>query len=80
MSTFIKFGLATIAAVGATMAQAPPAQNLMPHQLKPNVYWLEGGGGNTGVIVGNNGVIIIDAKTTAPQGKMVIDEVANITP
>ncbi len=80
MSTLMKFGLAAIAAMGVMLAQAPPAQNLMPHQLKPNVYWLEGGGGNTGVIVGNNGVIIIDAKTTPAQGKMVIEEVAKITP
>src|ERR1035441_3751172 len=80
MSTLMKFGLAAIAAVGVMTAQAPPAQNRMPHQLKPNVYWLEGGGGNTGVIVGNNGVIVIDAKTTPAQGKMVIDEVAKITP
>jgi cyclase len=80
MSTFIKFGLTAIAATVVMTAQAPPAQNLVPHQLKPNVYWLEGGGGNTGVIVGNNGVIIIDAKTTPAQGKMVIDEVAKITP
>ena len=80
MLTHWKPALLAIAAVGVIAAQAPPAQNLMPHQLKPNVYWLEGGGGNTGVIIGDNGVIIIDAKTTAPQGKMVIDEVAKITP
>ncbi len=78
--TFTKFGIAAIAAAGALLAQGPPAQNLTPHQLKPNVYWLEGGGGNTGVIVGTNGVIIVDAKTTPAAGKMIIEEVAKITP
>ena len=34
----------------------------MVHQLKPNVYWVEGGGGNSGVIIGDKGVIVIDAK------------------
>lgn len=80
MMTLTKLGLAAIAAAGALLAQGPPAQNLTPHQLKPNVYWLEGGGGNTGVIVGTNGVIIVDAKTTAAAGKMIIEEAAKITP
>jgi cyclase len=75
-----KLGFLTLSAAAALVAQGPPAQNLTPHQLKPNVYWLEGGGGNTGVIVGTNGVIIVDAKTTAAAGKMIIDEVAKITP
>jgi cyclase len=48
--------------------------------LAPNVYWVEGGGGNSGVIVGDKGVIVIDAKTTAAGGKMLLDEIAKITP
>jgi len=73
--------LAVFAAAGAlVLAQGPPPQGLTPHQLKPNVWWLEGGGGNTGVIVGNTGVIVIDAKTTPAFGKMIIEEVAKITP
>jgi glyoxylase-like metal-dependent hydrolase (beta-lactamase superfamily II) len=76
----MRFGFAALAAAGALVAQGPPAQNLTPHMLKPDVYWLEGGGGNTGVIVGKAGVIIIDAKTTPAAGKMIIDEVAKITP
>src|SRR5579872_1881934 len=81
MPILTKTGFAAVAAAGAmTLAQAQPPQNLTAHQLKPNVYWLEGGGGNTGVIVGDNGVIIVDAKTTPAFGKMIIDEVAKITP
>ena len=52
----------------------------MTHQLKPNVYWIEGGGGNSGVIVGDKGVIVIDAKTTAAGGKELLDDIAKITP
>jgi cyclase len=82
MSTLTKLLTAALSAGALALAQGPQQQpqNLMPHQLKPNVYWLEGGGGNTGVIVGDNGVIIVDAKTTPAAGKMIIDEVAKITP
>ena len=61
------------------VAQAPPAP-FTAHQLKPNVYWIEGGGGNSGVIVGDKGVIIVDAKTTPAGGKELLDNVAKITP
>jgi glyoxylase-like metal-dependent hydrolase (beta-lactamase superfamily II) len=80
----IGLGFATLA-----LAQAPPAEGRGPqsaaapfvtHQLKPNVYWIEGGGGNSGVIVGDKGVIVIDAKTTAAGGKELLEDIAKITP
>jgi cyclase len=61
-------------------AQAPAAAPFVTHQLKPNVYWIEGGGGNSGVIVGDKGVIVIDAKTTPAGGKELLDDIAKITP
>ena len=64
----------------AAFAQAPAAQPFVTHQLKPNVYWIEGGGGNSGVIVGDKGVIVIDAKTTAAGGKELLEDIAKITP
>src|ERR1035438_4934368 len=57
-----------------------PAAPFMAHQLKPNVYWIEGGGGNSGVIIGDKGVIVIDAKTTAAGGKELLENIAKITP
>ncbi len=68
-------GLATLAA-----AQAPTPAPFQAHQLKPNVYWIEGGGGNSGVIVGDKGVIVVDAKTTEAGGKQLLEEIAKITP
>ncbi len=50
------------------------------HQWKPNVYWIEGGGGNSGVIIGDKSVIVVDAKTTAAGGKELLDDIAKITP
>jgi cyclase len=64
-------------AQGQGRGQAAP---FMTHQLKPNVYWIEGGGGNSGVIIGDKGVIVIDAKTTAAGGKELLDNIAKITP
>ena len=52
----------------------------MVHQLMPNIYWVEGGGGNSGVIVGAKGVIVIDAKTTAAGGKELLEDMGKITP
>src|SRR5580704_9167807 len=75
MSPLRKLVFAAMAIAANALAQAP--QSLTPHQIKPNVYWLEGGGGNTGVIVGTRGVIIVDAKTTPAFGKMIIDQEAN---
>ena len=76
---FVSLGLPLIAAVAA-IAQPPAAAPFMVHQLKPNIYWVEGGGGNSGVIVGDKGVIVIDAKTTAAGGKELLDDIAKITP
>src|SRR5215469_14566379 len=69
--------LATLAmAQGRGQAPAP----LQVHQMRPNVYWVEGGGGNSGVIVGDKGVIVIDAKTTPAAGKELLEDIAKITP
>jgi len=70
------FAGCTVVAVGQGPAPAP----FMAHQLKPNVYWVEGGGGNSGVIIGDKGVIVVDAKTTPQGGKELLDNIAKITP
>jgi cyclase len=62
------------------LAQGPAPMPLIVHQLKPNVYWIEGGGGNSGVIIGDKGVIVVDAKTTPAAGKELLDDIAKITP
>jgi glyoxylase-like metal-dependent hydrolase (beta-lactamase superfamily II) len=78
--------LAAAACVGILVASAA-AQNPAPapvpfvtHQLGPNVYWIDGGGGNSGVIIGKKGVIVIDAKITAAGGKELLEDIAKITP
>jgi cyclase len=70
--------ISALATVVSAQAQAP--MPFTTHQLKPNVYWIEGGGGNSGVIIGDKGVIVIDAKTTPAGGKELLDDIAKITP
>jgi len=67
---------ATVVSLGAlavlAIAQGPAPAPLMVHQLKPNVYWVEGGGGDSGVIIGDKGVIVVDAKITSKPVTTVI--------
>src|ERR1700722_15575670 len=77
-------GLAAIAAiiwyVPLASAQQQP-QPLKVTKIKKNVYWIQGGvGSNDGVIVGTNGVIVVDTKTTTDSETGVIAEIAKITP
>src|SRR5262245_21650919 len=77
VSTFaIVAGLASLGTLA--LAQAPN-QGVTVKKIKDNIYLVEGGGGGSGIIIGQNGVIVIDAKTTAPAGKAVVDEVHKLT-
>ncbi|PYU33925.1 MAG: hypothetical protein DMG31_07620 [Acidobacteria bacterium] len=81
---FLGVGLAVVAALSApapslrAQAQFAPIQT---HALNGGVYWIEGGvGSNAGVVIGKDGVIVIDAKQTPESGKAVMAEVAKLTP
>ena len=83
MTLATRFALASLGALTAvTMGQTPqqPATPFVTHQLKPNIYWIEGGGGNSTVIVGAYGVVVVDAKTTKAGGQELLDDIAKITP
>src|SRR5450432_657153 len=70
--------LAALATVAAAQQQPVP---LKVANIKGNVYWTQGGaGGNTGIIVGTTGVIVVDTKTTVDSSKEVQAEIAKITP
>jgi glyoxylase-like metal-dependent hydrolase (beta-lactamase superfamily II) len=71
-------------------AQAQPASGPAPaaaatasmttHAIKPGkLYWVEGGGGNSGVIIAAQGVILVDAKISAETGSQLVAEVAKLT-
>ena len=64
----------------SALAQQQPL-SLTVHSLKEgSTYWIEGGGGNSTVVIGQNGVIIVDAKTTPEGGKQLVAEISKLTP
>jgi glyoxylase-like metal-dependent hydrolase (beta-lactamase superfamily II) len=71
--------LAACSIAATARAQQQP-QALSVQQLAPNVYWASGGGGNSGIVIGTTGVLVIDAKTTPASGKALLDEIARLTP
>jgi glyoxylase-like metal-dependent hydrolase (beta-lactamase superfamily II) len=74
------FAVAAVLALFGTVAfaQAPfPPVTVKP--LKENIYVAEGGGGNSTIVIGQNGVIVVDGKNRAPDGKQLVDEVAKLT-
>ena len=59
--------------------QAPPPITMK--QLKPDVWaGIGGAGGNSTIIIGRTGVIVVDAKQTEPGAKDLLAEIAKITP
>jgi len=72
-----------VASVAAQQPQAPPPQAPPPltmNQLKPDVWVAVGGGGNSTIIVGRTGVIVVDAKQTEAGAKDLLAQIAKITP
>ena len=59
--------------------QAPPPITMK--MLKPDVWaGLGGAGGNSTIIIGKTGVIVVDAKQTVPGAKDLLAQIAKITP
>ena len=48
--------------IAALFAAGPTTAELSLHQLSDAVYVLQGGGGNVGVCVGDDGILLVDAK------------------
>jgi glyoxylase-like metal-dependent hydrolase (beta-lactamase superfamily II) len=82
--TFLAIGVAMIAGLAALAPLANAQAQATPIRVNPlrgDAYWIEGGvGSNAGVIIGKDGVIVIDAKQTPDSGKAVLAEVAKLTP
>lgn len=75
-------GLFTIMAMAfvCTLAFAQaPFPEVTVKKLKDNIYVADGGGGTSTIIIGQNGVIVVDAKNRAPDGKKLVDEVGKLT-
>jgi glyoxylase-like metal-dependent hydrolase (beta-lactamase superfamily II) len=74
------FTAATALAFFSTLAFAQaPFPEVTLKKLKDNIYVADGGGGTSTIIIGQNGVIVVDAKNRAPDGKKLVDEVGKLT-
>lgn len=71
--------LAAAVVLGASVRAQPAVQPLAVKKLRNNVYVAEGGGGNSTIIIGDKGVIVVDAKISVAYGREVVDEVAKLT-
>lgn len=80
----IRQSIAVCTALGALLvsaaAGAQQPQALSVQQIAPDVYVATGGGGNSGIVIGTTGVVVIDAKTTPEGGKSLLAEIAKLTP
>src|SRR5450755_1447533 len=77
--------LGTLIALGtlAGVHAQPPAANgpkiIEVEKVKDNLFMLKGGGGNTAVFVGANGVTVVDAKNPG-WGQPILDKIKELTP
>ena len=75
--------LALAAASLAARGVQPPAPQgpkvVEVEKIKDNLYMLKGGGGNTAVYVGANGVTVVDAKNPG-WGQPILDKIKELTP
>ena len=59
--------------------QQPPAPKVVEvEKLRDNLFELKGGGGNTAVFVGTNGVVVVDTKNPG-WGQPILDKIKGLT-
>jgi len=73
------FTVTTVAFFCALAFAQAPFPPVTVKKLKDNIYMAEGGGGTSTVIIGQNGVIVVDGKNRPPDGKQLVDEVGKLT-
>jgi glyoxylase-like metal-dependent hydrolase (beta-lactamase superfamily II) len=75
-------GLFTVSALvfvcTSAFAQAPFPE-VTVQKLKDNIYVANGGGGTSTIVIGQNGVIVVDAKNRSPDGQKLVDEIGKLT-
>jgi glyoxylase-like metal-dependent hydrolase (beta-lactamase superfamily II) len=72
--------LAGLGALAAVASAQTPTQPVSIIHLRDGVSWASGGvGSNSGVIVGKNGVVVVDAKMTADSAKEELAAIAKMT-
>jgi glyoxylase-like metal-dependent hydrolase (beta-lactamase superfamily II) len=68
----------TVAAYQQVQVQQQP-RNVEVDKLKENLFVLRGGGGNTAVFIGADGVVVVDTKNPG-WGQPILDKIKTLTP
>jgi cyclase len=77
----ISVALCGAIALSVHAQQAPPPAPITMKMLKPDVWAALGGsGGNSTIIIGKSGVVVVDAKQTEAGAKDLLAQIAKITP
>jgi glyoxylase-like metal-dependent hydrolase (beta-lactamase superfamily II) len=78
----VLMGLALAAFAAPALAQppGPPDETLSVMPLRGGVYWVSGGVSNTGFIVGDKGVVLVDPQMFEATARKELAEIARITP
>ena len=77
LGILIAVGSLSLAAAGFQQPQGPKVVEV--EKLKDNLFVLKGGGGNSAVFVGANGVTVVDAKNPG-WGQPILDKIKELTP
>ena len=72
--------LALACAMPANAQLQPGPITLTVHPLKGGAYWIGGGASNTGFVVGDKGVVAIDAQMNGDAAKQALADIAKLTP
>jgi cyclase len=63
----------------AAGGQAPAPKVVDVEKLRDNLFMLKGGGGNTAVFVGTNGIVVVDTKNPG-WGQPILDKIKDLSP
>src|ERR1035438_5293498 len=71
LSSALRATAAALIAVSGLVAQQPPGTNLEVLQVRPNFYMIAGAGGNIGIQVGVDGVVVVDSGSASSADAVV---------
>lgn len=78
LGTLVTVGVLSLT-VSAFQAPQAAARAVTAVQVRDNLYMLTGGGGNTTVFIGTDGVVVVDAKNPG-WGQPILDKIKELTP
>jgi cyclase len=78
LTVLVVVGGASIA-LGAYQQQGQATRTVEVEKLRDNFFVLRGGGGNTGVLVAADGVVVVDTKNPG-WGQPILDKIKELTP